>query len=356
MTSQRRQRDRFPSKLRSRMVDIFAIISAAIMLFSTRLEAEGVSNLTKVVIAHAAMNARTAILWIAQEQGFFAKNGVKAELILMSRGPILIASLIAGDVHIGVAGGTAVLGAATGGVELKIVATFTSRFMNNLVVRPGINSANDLRGKRYGVSSLGGTQWMGAMLWLEHLGLDDRRDNIRFLVIGDQTLLSQALKKGIIDATVFDSAFSRKMKQKGFSILGDFSQVQLPIVSLGIVVKKDLSQEHPAILENVLKALIESQAFALAAKNRTAVIETLMKRLRISDPAVAEEGYQDIIRGLDHKPYPSVEGMNNIQRLAKIRDPRVAKIKVEDLTDSRFIRKLDESGFIEGVYSVYRGK
>ena len=356
MTSQRRQRDRFPSKLRSRMVDIFAIISAAIIFFSICLEAEGASSLTKVVIAHASMNARTSLLWIAQGQGFFAKNGVEAKLIFMSRGPILIASLAAGDVDIGLAGGTAVLGAAVGGLDLRAVATFTSRFLNNLVVRPGINSANDLRGKRYGVSSLGGTLWMGAMLWLEHLGLDARRDNIRFLVIGDQTLLSQALETGIIDATALDSAFSLKLRPKGFSVLGDFSQVNLPIMSVAIVVKKDYINEHSATLQNVLKALIESQAFTLAPKNKTTVIETLMKHLRISDPAVAEEGYRDIIRGLDRKPYPLVEGLRNIQRLAEIRDPRVAKINVEDLIDSRFVRKLDESSFIDGAYSAYERK
>ncbi|MBI4525963.1 MAG: ABC transporter substrate-binding protein [Deltaproteobacteria bacterium] len=338
------------------MRNAFTLVFAAFMTAASCPEIEAAPNLTKVVIAHASMNARTAILWIAQERGFFAKNGIEADLILMSRGPVLIASLTAGDVHFGYAGGTAALGAAAGGVEVKIVATFTSRFMNNLVVRPGIHNANDLRGKLYGVSSLGGTLWMGAMLWLEHLGLDPRRDNVRFLVIGDQTLLSQALEKGVIDVTALDSAFSRKMKHKGFSVLGDFSQVNLPIMSSGLVVKKDYVYENPATLEKVLKALLESQAFILAARNKPIVIDTLMKRLRISDPSLAEEGYQDMMAGFDHKPYPSLEGLSNIQRLAKTRDPRVAKVRVEDLTDSRFLRRLDQSGFIDQAYSYYGGK
>ncbi len=332
-----------------------ALVFAGILILAGH-ETRGAADLSKVVIAHASMNARTTFLWIAHEQGFFAKNGIQAQMILMSRGPILIAALGAGDVDIGFAGGTAALGAAAAGVDVKIVATFISRFMNNLVVRPGISSANDLCGKRYGVSSLGGTLWMGAMLWLEHLGLDTCRDRIRFLVIGDQTLLSQALEQGIIDVTALDTAFSRKLKEKGFSILGDFSRARLPIVSSGIVVKMSYIQEHRAILDNVLKALIQSLAFTLAPKNKVTVIQTFMRHLRISDPTIAEEGYQDMITGFDWKPYPSLEGLNNIQRLAKIRDPRLARIKAEDLIDSRVIRSLDESGFIDRSYSTHGGK
>jgi len=56
------------------------------------------------------------------------------------------------------------------------------------------------------------------------------------------------------------------------------------------------------------------------------------------------------------KPYPSVDGLRNIQRLTKLQNPKIADVKVEDLVDSRFVRKLDESGFIDrlNVVSVRR--
>jgi len=67
----------------------------------------------------------------------------------MSRGPVLIAGLTSGDVQVGNTGGTAALNAAMGGVELKLVATFNGRWVNNVVARPGIQSPKDLaaRGK-----------------------------------------------------------------------------------------------------------------------------------------------------------------------------------------------------------------
>ena len=165
----------------------------------------GFSSTSKIVLAYASMVARTSFIWIAKDQGFFAKYGIDPELIFISRGPVLIAGLTSGDLHIGNTGGTAALNAAVGGVELKLIATFNSRWVNNLVARSGIESPKDLTRKRFGVSSFGGTQWMGTMLWLEHLGLDVQKDDIRFLVIGDQTLLAQGLENGTIDAANLDS-------------------------------------------------------------------------------------------------------------------------------------------------------
>jgi len=278
------------------------------------------------------MVARTSFIWIAKDQGFFAKYGIDPELILMSRGPVLIAGLTSGDVHVGNTGGTAALNAAVGGVALKLVATFNSRWVNNVVTRSGsIQSPKDLARKRFGVSSFGGTQWMGTMLWLEHLGLDVQKDDIRFLVIGDQTLLAQALENGTIDAANLDSSFSRKLKQKGFSVLTDATKVNLPIVSQGIVVTAEYLHKQPRVVEGVLQALIEGLAFTVAPANKPLVLKTLITKLGITDLSALEEGYQEILTGLDRKPYPSLEGMKNIQRLTKLKEPRLANINVEAL-------------------------
>jgi ABC-type nitrate/sulfonate/bicarbonate transport system substrate-binding protein len=307
----------------------------------------------KIVLAYASMVARTSFIWIAKEQGFFAKYGVDPELILMSRGPVLIAGLTLGDVHVGNTGGTAALNAAVGGIDLKLVATFNSRWVNNVVARSGIQTPRDLVKKRFGVSSLGGTQWMGTMLWLEHLGLDVQKDDIRFLVIGDQTLLAQGLETGIIDAANLDGSFSRKLKQKGFSVLTDASKVNLPIVSQGIVVTAEYLRKQSRVVEGVLQALIEGLAFTVAPVNKALVLKTLTMKLGVADRSALEEGYQEILSGLDRKPYPSLEGMKNIQRLLQSREPRLTSIKLENIVDDELMRKLDSSGFIDRVYRGY---
>jgi hypothetical protein len=79
----------------------------------------------------------------------------------------------------------------------------------------------------------------------------------------------------------------------------------------------------------------------------------MTNKLGVTDPSVLEEGYQEILTGLDRKPYPSLEGMKNIQRLMKLREPRLADINVESIVDKSLMEKLDSSGFIDQVYRSY---
>jgi len=329
-------------------------VFVAVLIFCNQLVPSlAASPPAKIVIAHAAMNARVAPLWVAEDHGFFAKNGVAANTIFIRQAPVLVAALTAGDVQIGYTGGTAVLAAVVGGIDLKMIASLTNRLGYDLVAAPNIKSAKDLRGKRFGVQSLGGTIWMAGLLGLEHLGLEPRRDNISLLAIGDQTVLTQALEAGQIDATVLDGVFSRRLKQKGFTVLAELQQTGIPFSGQGLIVRGGYLQEQREVLENVLKGLMEGIAFSLAPKNKNQVIATIVKRLKLSDPAVAEEGYQDVVKNVDRRPYPTLEGLRNIQRLMKVRTPAAEKIKVEEMIDDRILRRLDQSGFIDRLFESY---
>jgi ABC-type nitrate/sulfonate/bicarbonate transport system substrate-binding protein len=166
--------------------------------------------LTKIRISQSAVNTRSAVLWIAQGQGFFAKNGLDVETIYLRSSNLQMAAMATGDVQIGSSGGAPVLSAVSGGQDLKIVATPGNRLGYDLVVRPEIREPKDLRNKRFGVTNIGGTTWMAALLALEHLGLDHRRDQIQINAIGNQTILAQAIEAGNIDATLLDPFLSRR--------------------------------------------------------------------------------------------------------------------------------------------------
>jgi ABC-type nitrate/sulfonate/bicarbonate transport system substrate-binding protein len=306
----------------------------------------------KVVIGYAATTTRLMPLWIAQEQGFFAKNGIESEPVLLRGGTTLVTGLASGDVQIGRTAGAAVLSAVGAGHELKMLATFSGRNSYDVVVRPNIKRVEDIRGKKIAINSLGGGTWMGAMLWLEHFGLDPQRDQILLQSVGDQSVQAQALEAGVVDVAFVDSFYSKWLKQKGMTILADYSELKQPLVSQSMVVQRIFLQQHGDIAENYLKSEIEGVAFAVAPKNKPAVIKTLMRRLR-TDAAGAEDGYVDLLRGVDRKPLASLEGMRNLQRLLKGRNPKIGEVKVEDVIDNRIIRKLDESGFIERTYAAY---
>jgi hypothetical protein len=112
-------------------------------------------------------------------------------------------------------------------------------------------------------------------------------------------------------------------------------------------------QKRPEIVERILMTLVESLAYSLAPMNKAVVVKTMMRRFQISDSNVAEEGYQDYLTSVERRPYPSLDGLRNIKRLMATQNPKVANVKIEELADNRFIRRLDESGFIDKVGAGY---
>lgn len=305
---------------------------------------------TKLTIGHSTINPRISPLWIAQEKGYFQKYGIEATLVFVRNTPLMIAAMKAGTIPIAYGGGSGILGASVTESDLRVLATFTGRMTNNVVARPGIKSPKELRGKILGIQGVGGTNWLAALLWLEHFGLDLRRDNIILQGTGEQVVRSQALESGKVDAAVIDMAFSKKLEQRGFNVLGDSQKVNIPFTGVDIVTTRRFISEQPMLIENMLKALVESLAYLIAPKNQAAVVELIMKKLRLKDSVTAEEGYHDAVRTMARKPYPALDGMRNVQRLLKTQNPRVGEVNLDEIVDDRFIRKLDESGFFERTY------
>jgi len=308
---------------------------------------------TKINIGVAAMSPRTIPLLLAQEQGLFAKQGIDARVVLIKGAPTLVASLISGDIEVGYTGGTAVLGAASQGLYLRILSSVSSKLTHTIIANPNFKTAEQLRGKRFGIQSIGGTTWMHTILGLEHIGLDVKRDNINLLVIGDSVLIGQSLEAGRIDAAVLDGALVRRLKSKGFFVVADLAPANIPMVNQAIVVSQEFLQKHADIAERVLMALVDSLAYTLAPQNKGVVTKTIMTRFHISDATVADEGYQDLLVSVERKPFPSLEALRNIKRLMAVQSPKAANVKVEELIDARLVRKLDESGYMDKVAAAY---
>lgn len=339
------------------MISVVRVLAFLLSLvFRSPHPATAAQNPTKIFISHSAINARLIPLWIVKEQGFYSKYGIDAEVLLVTVGPTVTAALISDSIHVGFGGGSAVLAAALSGVDLKVLATFSHRVVDDLVVRPEIKTPQDLRGKRFGVTSIGGAGWMAAMLGLEQLGPDEKRDNLQVVAAGGQTGRVQALEAGTLDATTLDAVFSRRLKERGFPILEEFHRFNIPIMLQGVVVTEAFNRKRPEALESVLKAMVEGQAYVLSPRNKKTVLATLMRRLRISDPAHVEIGYRDLIerKGLAPKPYPAIDGMRSIQRLMKIHNPQIEKLNLENMIDNRIMTRLDESGFIDRLYAAYK--
>jgi NitT/TauT family transport system substrate-binding protein len=328
------------------------LVVMAVALFAV-VQLPSASAQTKITIGVAAMSPRTIPLLIAQEQGLFGKQNIDARVVLIKGAPILVASLISGDLEVGYTGGTSVVGAAASGPYLKILSSISSTLTHTMLAHPSIKTVEQLRGKRFGIQSMGGTTWMHTILGLEHVGLDVKRDNISILMIGDSVLIGQALEAGRVDAAVLDGALARRLIGKGFSVIVDLTPANIPMVNQAIVVAPDFVQKRAELAERILMVLVDSLAYTLAPMNKSVVVRTIMRRLQISDAKVGEEGYQDLLTSIERRPFPSLEGMRNIRRLMATQNPKAANVKVEDLIDARLLRKLDDNGYIDKVAAGY---
>src|SRR4029453_9080409 len=109
----------------------------------------------RLVIGYASTTPRLMPLWMARDQGFFAKYGIESEPGLLRSGAHPLRGMASGDIQIGRTAGAAVLSAVAAGHEIRMLATFSSRNSYDVVVRPNIKKVEDLRGKNLPINSGG---------------------------------------------------------------------------------------------------------------------------------------------------------------------------------------------------------
>jgi NitT/TauT family transport system substrate-binding protein len=302
---------------------------------------------SNITVAYSSINPNSAHLEITRAQGFYRKYGLDTQILLVRSSATATAGLAAGNIHVGYIGGSALLNAAAEGLPLKMLASFDDRLKYDIMAKPEIKSVADLKGKRFGVGSLGGTPWMGAKLAFEYLGLDEKRDRIQVIAMANQTSRFQALAQGSVDAAILQGNYSRVLKAKGFTQIIDLETADIPIVGAGAVVSARFLRENAATVENVLRALIDGQSFILAPQNKAAVLKIMAAFLREKDPAALEDGYRILFANMSRKPLPSIRGLQNIKRLLALSSSKAGELKVEELIDDSFMRRFEGSGVLD---------
>lgn len=306
---------------------------------------EAAQPLTKVIMTTGSFSEREAAMFVAQDQGFFRRYGIDLTFIHVRNGPVGMAALAAGEsqLHEGSTTG-AVLGSAAEGIDLVFVAGMINKLIGNIMATPKIKTPQDLKGKVIAVTSPSGGSWMFTTLALEYWGLDAKRDGITFRVLGDEAVRSQALLNETVAATHLGYTFAAPLKSRGFTNLADLAQLPIPFQSTGILTKRSFINASPEIVENSLRAIIDSLNFIAQPENKPAVLKSLARGLRLKKPEEAIEGYESLPLLYEKKIYPRADGVRNVIRLLGITNEKIRKLKAEDLVDDRFVRKLDKEG------------
>lgn len=325
------------------------VIGAFFLVLSDTEGADAASAPTKVVITYAVFSEREGALFVARDLGFFRKHGLDAELVYVATAPVALSSIARGDSHINTGSTSgAILGAMAGGLDLVFIAGLVNRLTGAFVVAPEIRSPTDLKGKTIGVTSIGGGNWVFAMLALEHWGLDPKRDGIAIRVIGNEAVRAQAISAGMIDAAHISTySFSTALKRQGYRILADLADLGIPYQGTTVFARRSFVNQSPEVAEKVLTALVEAIAFIQEPANKASVMRSLAKGLYLPKVDDAAEGYEIMKTLYERKIFPTAEGIRNTIRLLGATNEKIRGLRVEDIVDERIVRRLEQKGLFQ---------
>ncbi len=313
---------------------------------------EGRAQLTDVNIGVVFVNARVAPLWIAEKEGFFRKNGINIKLVNVPGGTQGTQALLSGGIDVSFTDPTSTISAIAAGASLVEVMAITTIMPYYLVGAPGVKAIGDLKGKRVGSSGLGlSASRLALLVAFGTLGLDPNRDKITLVAAGAEPERIAGLSAGALAGTVIGPEFRSRIDQLGLNILADLRTLKIPWEQDALETSRQFLETKRDVVENVIKALLQGNAYVLNPANKAAVVELLRSRLGLKTTQEAEGAYEDLTRFyVLKKPYPYREGLQSIiAEVGKV-VPKAAGLKFEDVADRSIVEKLDKNGFIDGLY------
>lgn len=314
--------------------------------------AEGGSSqpLRKVVIGYSGISPSQAPAWVAQEHGFFKRNGLDAQLLFIEGGSRTVQTLISGDVVAAQVAGSSVLQSNLQGSGIVMVAGFLNTMDYKLIVSREITRPDQLRGKTVAVSRIGSSSDFATRYALEKYGLTPDKD-VAFVQIGSQPARFSALEAGRIQGVMIAVPLTAKAKKMGFNILADLQMLGLEYQHTGLAVSQNVIKTQPELVRSILKAFVESIHFMKTHRKES--IAVLSKHLRSDDMEALDEAYDSIVQSLiPEKPYPTIKGIQIMLREMGIKETAARTAKPEQFVDLTFIKELDSSGFIDRLYKT----
>ena len=136
-------------------------------------------------------------------------------------------------------------------------------------------------------------------------------------------------------------------RKAGLRMILDISKLEPNFPINSVILSRAYLASHQETLRKFMRAYVEG--ISIGKKDKAFTKKVLGKYLRTQDPEVLEESYEWIIKEvMAQTPYPPVQGIKTL--LDASTNPKAKAIKPESLVDDRFVRELDESGFIKALY------
>jgi NitT/TauT family transport system substrate-binding protein len=303
----------------------------------------------KIRIAFSSTDSLNSIWTIAQDAGFYRKNGLNAEVIYIGSSTVAAAAIVSQDVQLAnVAGSVVASGAARGG-DLVSVACFINSLAYELVVLDSVKTPEDLKGKSIGISRFGSVSDVAARELVKGIGLKPGED-VNIIQVGGAAERAAGFSRGLIAG--FPSPPGNVQLIPGglpHRVLADMADFQKPYALpfiCAVATKAYLAKNRPVVKKAVM-ALIEAAHYFKTNKEGTQKI--VAKHLRGANKAYLEASYKSTIKILERVPYTTREGMK-IQLDEALKQNPGSKVTVDNLVDDSIVREIEKEGFIDKIY------
>ena len=101
-----------------------------------------------VRLAYSAISGAMAPLWVAQDYGYFRRQGLDVQLLYIGGGSVVTQALIGGDVQFVRLGANSVVQASLRGASLKMIGNTINTLVFSLIARPENQTPKDLKGEK----------------------------------------------------------------------------------------------------------------------------------------------------------------------------------------------------------------
>lgn len=297
-------------------------------------------------------NARLVPLWIADEEGYFKKQGLDVKQLNISGGTQGAQMMVSGNVDVSYDDPITCVVSTAAGVPVKVIIGGTPSLAYLIVGGPGVKTVADVKGKRVGSSGLGlSASRLALLVGLRRFGIDADKGQATIVAAGQEPERIAGLSTGAIAATVISPEYRTKLEQLGVNMLADLRTLNIPWETSSVITTAKNVQTKRDMLERVVRAILQAHAFILHPANRERVVDLVKTQLALQSQQDAAAVYDDLLKFyVFKKPYPTRDGFANVISEVTKSLPKAAGLKYEDVVDTSIIEKLDKSGFIDALY------
>ena len=292
----------------------------------------------KIVVALPTTGFTDICLVTAKKKGFYTEEGLEVDTPVIASDVAIKAMVGGSEIDYTTSWGSSIR-AAVQGVAIKAVVAELGRTPHILVTRPEIKSVADLRGKKIGVASVGGTIGVLAGLALKKAGVDPEKE-VTMVAIPDSATRLVSVRTGIVDASVIDPAFAVAAEKEGLSLLVRFRDV-VDIVMSGVITTDKRIKENPDQVMRVVRATVKGCKFVKDPANRAEVVKIMTDEFKLAQD-VADKTYDLGIDTVTEDGIAREEAVQTDIDLSLEALKRQDRVPLSQVIDYSFVRKLKE--------------